>query len=122
MKKVLSVDDYKSLLVIITGFLILNQIFQLKILFFVAIVVAVLSLIWKGFAIWILWLWNKIALVLGWINTRIILGAVFYVFLTPIAFITRLFTKNILQLKKIQKSYYVERNHKFKPNDLDKTW
>ena len=36
-------------------------------------------------------LWMRLAHVLGWVNTRIILGIVFYLVFTPTAFILRLF-------------------------------
>jgi len=41
-------------------------------------------------------IWMKIGLVLGWINTRIILGAVFYLIITPIGLFVRLIGKNPL--------------------------
>jgi len=41
-------------------------------------------------------IWMKIGLVLGWINTRIILGAVFYLIVTPIGLFVRLIGKNPL--------------------------
>lgn len=36
-------------------------------------------------------LWMRLGHVLGWINTRIILGIVFFVFLFPLGFVMRLF-------------------------------
>jgi len=64
---------------------------------------------WSIFAVLILWaliipkslnpiyhIWMKIGLVLGWINTRIILGAVFYLIITPIGLFVRLIGKNPL--------------------------
>ena len=38
------------------------------------------------------WLWMKIGIVLGWINTRIILTIIFFVVLFPIGLIMRLFS------------------------------
>ena len=35
--------------------------------------------------------WMKFALILGWINTRIILGFIFFVFFLPFGFVMRLF-------------------------------
>lgn len=44
-------------------------------------------------------LWMKIGAILGWINTRIILGAVFFVLFTPLALFFKLFGKDFLQRK-----------------------
>jgi hypothetical protein len=40
------------------------------------------------------WAWMKLAHVLGWINTRILLTVFFYLFVTPIALIRRLLGKS----------------------------
>jgi len=54
---------------------------------------------------------TKIAHVVGWINTRIILTAVYYVILTPIGLVMRIFGKDILSLKidKSAESYWITR-------------
>lgn len=44
-------------------------------------------------------LWMGLALILGWISTRIILGVLFYFIITPIRFIARLFGKIFLDLE-----------------------
>jgi len=42
-------------------------------------------------------LWMKIGHVLGWINTRIILGLVFFVIFAPVALFLKLFGKDVLK-------------------------
>ena len=44
--------------------------------------------------------WMKIGQVLGWINTRIILGILFYVMIFPIGIVMRLFGKDPMARKK----------------------
>ncbi|EFA72775.1 SxtJ family membrane protein [Cylindrospermopsis raciborskii] len=39
-------------------------------------------------------IWMRIGLVLGWIQTRIILGVLFYIMITPIGFIRRLLNQD----------------------------
>jgi hypothetical protein len=46
--------------------------------------------------------WMKVAQVLAWINTRIILGLIFFFVVTPMAFVMRLFNRD--QMKKINPS------------------
>lgn len=43
--------------------------------------------------------WMTIGHVLGWINTRILLGIVFFALITPIGFIFRLFTRDPLGIQ-----------------------
>jgi len=42
----------------------------------------------------VFWLWMKFGHILGWINTRIILGITFLLFFVPVALILHLFDKN----------------------------
>ncbi len=42
--------------------------------------------------------WMKIGHILGWINTRIILGVIFFVLITPIGLVRRLLGKDTLGL------------------------
>jgi len=58
--------------------------------------------------------WMKFAFVLGWINTRILLGVFFYLVLTPIGLVLRLTGKDLLSLKidRNATSYWIKRERK----------
>ncbi len=43
--------------------------------------------------------WMRIGLVLGWINTRIILGVVFYILMVPMGLMMRLFSGDPMRRK-----------------------
>ncbi len=45
------------------------------------------------------WLWMRFGLVIGWVNSRIILGAVFYLMFTPIGLAMRLFGHDPMRRK-----------------------
>jgi len=47
----------------------------------------------------IYWIWMIFATILGWIMTRVILSLLFFIILTPIGLISRLFGKQFLELK-----------------------
>lgn len=68
--------------------------------------------------------WSLLAKGLGWFNGRVLLSAVFFVFLTPIAWLARKAKVADLQLKKKPEanSYYTERNHQYGGKDLENTW
>ncbi|MDP4173935.1 MAG: SxtJ family membrane protein [Bacteroidota bacterium] len=59
-------------------------------------------------------IWMALAIVIGWISTRIILSLLFYFVLTPIGFIMRLKGKDILdeKIEKEKTSYWSYREPK----------
>ncbi len=117
-------EKITSILVITLGFLGLWFLTkkQHTTLLYISFGVGALSLLSSTIKDGILWVWDKIALVLGWINTRIILALVFFVFLFPMALLTRIRMRNLLQLKKTNTSVYKTRNHTYSAADLENTW
>ncbi len=70
------------------------------------------------------WLWMKLSHVMGTVMSKVILSVVFFVFLFPIALLSRLFIKkDSLQLKKTSgNSYYTVRDHVYTREDLENPW
>lgn len=69
--------------------------------------------------------WLRFAVALGAVNSRILLGAIFYLFLTPIALLARLFREDFLHLKKRagpDRSYWQARDHAYTAEDIGKLW
>jgi len=67
--------------------------------------------------------WMKFAFVLGWINTRIILIIVFYLVITPVGLLLKLFGKDILDIKidKTKESYWtVKEKKQFSSQDYER--
>jgi hypothetical protein len=67
--------------------------------------------------------WMKFAFVLGWVNTRLILGIFFYGVLTPIGVIMRLSGWDPLtrKLDRSAQSYWVKRQHEtFDPKKYER--
>ena len=67
-------------------------------------------------------LWMALAVVLGFIMTRIILSILFYLVITPINFISKLFKKDFLSLKieKEKKSYWNLRSEEYDKSSTEK--
>ena len=64
--------------------------------------------------------WLKFGLILGKIISPIILGIIFFLILTPISIITRIFGRDELKLKKInKKSYWVNKSIKISGDTFD---
>jgi hypothetical protein len=67
--------------------------------------------------------WMTLAILLGWVMTRVILTILFYLVITPIALIAKLARKDFLNLKidKQEESYWVKRERKsLKPIDYER--
>ena len=64
-------------------------------------------------------IWIRFGLILGWINSRIILSIVFIAILLPTAFIMKIFGYDPLRFRKVQCSSYKEPINELN-NDLSK--
>jgi len=68
-------------------------------------------------------LWMKLAFILGWINTRLILLVIFYLVVTPMGLVTKLFGIDLLDLRidKRKVSYWRDKEKKlFNPTDYER--
>jgi Saxitoxin biosynthesis operon protein SxtJ len=127
-------NKFQSLLVIVVGFLVLYFIFRRNYdwrimefkrdyFLYAAVGVGVLSLMFDVVGDLILKGWMKLAEVLGYINTRILMSVIFFLFLTPFAWLQKLFSRsNFLSLKNEGDSVFHVRNHEYKPEDFDNIW
>lgn len=67
-------------------------------------------------------LWMKLAELMGFVMNKVILGLVFFVFLVPIALLSRVFRKNPLKVKKNTGTYFSERNFTYNKKSLEQLW
>lgn len=112
----------KAQLAIVTGLVVLYFVFKSVYFLYSAALGGIIFLAIPALGYLILKLWFKLASVLGWINSRILLSLVFYLFLFPIATISKIFSKSSLNLDKSPSSMFSERNQKYKKEDLENTW
>ncbi|MFH0790877.1 MAG: SxtJ family membrane protein [Candidatus Omnitrophota bacterium] len=58
--------------------------------------------------------WMRLAFILGWINTRLILCVIFFLILTPIGLVIKLFGIDLLDTKtdKNKQSYWIKKDKK----------
>ena len=118
------IENVKALLVMVTGFLVLYFIFDADWLLYIATGVGVVSLVIPIAGEYITKGWFKLAEGLGWINSKILLSIIFFVFLFPFALIARLFGKSDLKLRRQEasQSVFENRNHKYTADDLENIW
>ena len=122
-------EKAKAQLVIVTGLVVLYFIFRNSVhfnavyLLYAAAIIGVLCVAFVSVGDLIVKGWYKIAEGLGWVNSRVILSILFFVFLWPIATLYKLSAKNPLGLKRTDaKSVFTERNHTYTAKDLEKIW
>ena len=116
-------DRYKTILVIVTGLLIIAWIADLQWLNYVAAGIGLVSVFFPAAARGIEWAWFKLALALGYVNSRILLSIIYFVFLLPIAWVSRLFTRDPLALRNRKtSSLFFDRNHLYTRKDLENIW
>lgn len=77
----------------------------------------------RYFASRIAWLWLSFAHILGKFNSTVILSLSFFLVLTPLALLRKVFVRNPLDLRKgKQQSLFRIRNHRYTPQDLENPW
>ena len=88
-----------------------------------AIGFGVLSITFKGIAKEIDFLWFKIVWLLGKIIPNIVLAIVFYLLLTPVALLSRIFRKkDPLNLKDNADSLFIKNNEEIDKSYFEKLW
>ncbi|MBK8950641.1 MAG: hypothetical protein IPM68_17825 [Flavobacteriales bacterium] len=111
-----------SMLAITTGFLVLHFIFHKPWMLVVAVCAGLIGLLLPPLARLVHRGWMKLALALGWFNGRVLLSAVFFALLTPIALLRRLGRSDGLALRKPTGSVWTVRDHTYVAKDLETPW
>lgn len=115
--------NIEAILAISTGLLLLYLIFKIEGFIIAAFIVSLVSLLFGIIADGIGWLWLTFAKGLGFVMGNILLTIVFFVFLTPVALISKLFRKDLLLLKrKPRSSFYFSRQKTFGAEDFENMW
>ena len=117
-------SELETLGVLSTFFLILNVITHRQAFVYAALVLLLLALFVKPLARILSRSWMKFAEVLGTFNSKLILSLTFFLFLTPLAVLYRIFNKNSLHLKPGQETdtLFVTREHVYSKADFEKMW
>lgn len=113
----------ETLLAIATGFVVLHLFLHREWMVIAAAVAGMIGLLFPWLGGWITIGWTKLAQGLGWINGRVLLSAVFFLVLTPIAMLRKLGGGGkALALKRTAGSHWSVRDHTYAAADLEKPW
>jgi len=116
--------DLETIAVLAAASLAFFFVFRINAFIFAAFVFLLLGLIFKSAASKVAAEWLRFSELLGGFNTRIILGLVYFVILTPVAILFRLFTKKHANSPRtgFEKTYFNIREHSFAASDFEKMW
>ena len=116
-------NSYKTVLTIVIGFGIVFLITQNKYFLYVTLGIGILGLISSFLAKQIENLWGLLTKLLSYIVPNILLTIIFYLFLFPIALLSRLFSKkDHLKLKKSGESTFVIDERSFEKASFEQTF
>lgn len=115
-------NPYETILALVVVLIGLFYIFDWKWAPYVALGLGLSSLIIKPLARLVHRLWTKLTHAVGFVMTHVLLSGVFFLILTPMAFLYRLFNKDKLMNKKGKDSYFHVRDHAYEKKDLKNTW
>lgn len=121
--KPLKSNPAQTVLVICTGLVLLYFIFDLRWILYLAFGLGLLSILSTWMSTKVEWIWFKLTYLLSLIVPNILLGLIFFLVLTPIAFLASLFAKkDSFLLKKPIDSAYQVINKKYSAADLENPW
>ncbi|MEZ4936065.1 MAG: SxtJ family membrane protein [Crocinitomicaceae bacterium] len=113
----------KTILTISIGFTVVFLITKMKWTLGVSVGVGILGLLSEYLAIQIDRLWMFLTKILSYIVPNILLSLIYFLFLTPIAWISKIFgKKDPLKLKNPGNSVYVTVNKEFEPKSFENTF
>jgi polyferredoxin len=108
--------------VLTTGFLVLFLFFGYLWFLYASLAFGFTGIFIKPLSRLIAIAWFKLADVLNFVVSKIILGALFFFILWPVAVLYKITNKDKLRLKRTNKSTWTERNHFYAANDLKNIW
>lgn len=116
-------NPVKTVLVIVTGFLILHLLFAWTWALYASALIGVLGLISILLAKAIEWVWHQLTWVLSLIIPNILLSMIFFLVLTPVAWLSRLFgNRDPLMLGRVYPSTFRDVNKRFDKVSFEKPW
>jgi len=109
-------------LVLTTAFLVVYIVTENVLFLYLALSLGIIGIFINPLAKIIAIAWFKLADILNYFVSKIILGALFFVILFPISILYRMMNANKLNQKNMSKSIWKERMHTYSKNDLENIW
>jgi len=114
--------NLETSLVIVTGLVIIYFFKKWEGLLIAAAITGFIGIFLDKLASWITWFWYKLADLLGKIVPKILLALVFFVFLFPIALLSRVAGRKNTGKRSLNDSQWIKRDYCYTEKDLAKPW
>lgn len=115
--------SHSTILSIVFGFLVINLFIDSDLLIYIIILVSGLSIFSKYFSDFVEGLWFNLAKILSKIIPSLLLSIVFFILLTPLAYLSKLFNaKTDYRSKNNLDSVFIDCNKNFSKESFEKPW
>lgn len=117
-------ETFRTIAVLTVAFLLAYLIFGSPWLLWIAVFLSLGNTFENKITTAVAKYWMSFASILGNINSRIILTLMFFVVLTPTAFLYRIFNRDKVNhfLKNTRSSYFIDVRKKYRREDFEKIW
>lgn len=112
----------ETLLVIVLGCVTLYLVKRWSFVLVVGLVTGLVGLLVPAVRDGIHWSWTKLSEGLGWVSGKVLLTVIYFLVLVPLAWIARSRGKIGLRNKPDGDSYFKERDHTYRREDMVNPW
>ena len=113
----------EAVLVLTVGCILLNLAFRKKIFLDIGLAIGVAGLLSAALSERIDWAWSRFGTLLGTVSNTVLLTLAWYLVLTPVGLVRRLQKKDrMTHFDPDKKSQFLERDHTFRREDLERPW
>ena len=112
----------ETILTLVTVCILIFLKFKIKFLLPTAAILGLIGMFINPLVRLINKIWLKFSEILGAISSKILLSAIFFIFLTPISFFYRIFNKDVLMIRNKYSSTFNKRNHQYMKEDFGNPW
>lgn len=119
----------ETILVLVIALLVFYWIYREKspgvsyYLFLAAMIIGAIGIFIPALAEKIHWLWMKLAHIMGAVMSKVLLSAIYFIFVLPLSFLSRtLGKKNGIRLKKQADTYFVTRDQVYTKESMENVW
>ena len=116
-------EPHKTVLLICIVFLLVHIVTEREWSIYVSFIVGALGLLSNSIARIVNNFWIRIALVLNWVMQNLLLSVIFYIILTPIAILSKIYgSKNQLMIENTKQSMFKPKDTKYNRESFGKPW
>ena len=112
----------ETLLVIVLGFSVLYVILDRDWLLYTALILGITGMVSMAWNRLIHRGWFFLGEKLGFVVSRLVLGALFFAILLPVSLMARLFRKDVMQVRSRGGSTWKKRDHLYTGDDMTDMW